>query len=344
MIYSVLGNINIYMKVLYLPFFQKMLHFMQQLNWTYVAIFHDDDTYGREAAQQLLSGCKYTCFPEVIPVDPQLAADEKYRYLENKLLSLQTRTNSVTGIVLFGGYRLGETALQVINDLFRNSSQYVVPKILASEGFWSVERDRSDLLNITKGMFLATPPRYKIEEIEEYWEHDLLGNLSTVMESVYLTDVYNSLKACDINVNGTDCEPLSEEEVEMNFPQPIVLQYAVQAALVIAKTIKGVKDKVCNGIGVSCLQALIDEPKYSFIKEMDSEVDFDGNFGSFRLDVYKSADPALIITFSNSSSEPHYGKELSPYNIYNKQICQDGSGNVCLEEVSMMNRIWNRNL
>ena len=309
---------------------------MKAINWTYVAVIHDDDAYGREAVQQLLSVStrKYTCFPEVFPIDPHLSTDEMFQQLLTNIKSLQNRTNHVSGIALFGGSRLSETTLEVVNELFRNDSNFEVPKILTSEGFWSVEKARSEILNITKGMFLATPPRRKIDEIYDYWKQQLM-DINAIIDDGYLSNVYNEVKQCDLNINGTNCVPLSDEEIELNFPQPFSVQYAVQAALIMAKAIRGVYDKVCNTQmqTQTCLQALLNEPKQSFLNEMDSQtIDFDADFGTFRLNAYKK-DPALIVSYSKTSSEPQIPDTFSSYDVYNKRTCNDDADQFCLVKV-----------
>ena len=320
-------------------FLQTMLHFMQKINWTYVAIIHDDDAYGREAVTQLLSpsGPKYTCFPEVFPIATWLSTEELSRQLRTNIESLQTRTNPVRGIAIIGSSRLSETTLKVINELYQNDSNFEVPKILTSEAYWSVEKTSSELLNVTKGSFLATPPRIKIQEIYNYWKQQL-SDIQQIMSSTYLSDVYHTIKHCNWDEPGISCNPLSLEEIDLNFPQPFTVQYAVQAALIMAKAIKGVHDKVCNnGVsGSACIQALLDEHKQSFLSEMNSQtVDFDADFGGFRLDAYKK-DPALIIHFSNKSSDPEIPDQFSSYDIYNKRTCEENEDMFCLVKVRVI--------
>ena len=318
---------------------------MQQVNWTYVAIIHDDDTYGREAVDQLLStsGQRYTCFPEVFPVDPQLTTDQMYQQIKRNVESLHTRSIPISGIVLFGGNRLGKTLLDVINDIYRPNSTYEVPKILASEGYWSVEQERLDINNVTKGLFMATPPIRKIEEFEEfedYWMNNLLGNITAITENKYLSDVYGLVKNCDLSDQATVCAALTREEVEVNFPQPYVVQYAVQAAFAIARAIKGVYDSLsCSGI--NCQQLMVDQPKsryLEFLENAENTVDFDNDFAPFRLEVFK-LEPKLELNFTVKSSDPVYTvPAVLSYAVYNKQICKDNADKLCMEEVCIFKR------
>ena len=308
---------------------------MQQVNWTYVAIIHDDDTYGREAVDHLLStsGQRYTCFPEVFPVDPQLPTDQMYQQIKRNVESLQTRPVPISGIVLFGGNRLGKMLLEVINGIYRPNSTYEVPKILASEGYWSVEQERLDINNVTKGLFMATPPIRKIEEFEKQWM-DLLGNITAITENQYLSDVYKLLKNCDLADQATVCAALTNAEVIVNFPQPYVVQYAVQAAFSIARAIKGVYDSLsCSGI--NCQQLMVDQPKsryLEFLENAENTVDFDNHF-AFRLNVFNQ-EPKLELNFTVKSSDPVYTvPAVLSYAVYNKQICKDNADKLCMEEV-----------
>ena len=319
-----------------------MLGFMQQVNWTYVAIIHDDDSYGREAVDQLLStsGQRYTCFPEVFPVDPQLTSDQMHQQIKRNLESLQMRIVPISGIVLFGGNRLGTTVLEVINDIYRSNSSYEVPKILASEGFWSVEQERIDINNVTKGLYMTTPPIRKIEEFEKYWMDKLLGNITAVAENKYLSDVYRLVKNCNLTDKATICDSLTHEEIEVNFPQPYVVQYAVQAAFSIARAIKGVYNSLGGCPGVNCRQLLLAEPKSHYLEilensenTVDFDEDFSGTKGSLRLDVFK-LEPKLELNFTVLSSDPVYTlPAVLSYAVYNKQTCKDNVDKLCMERV-----------
>lgn len=309
---------------------------MQQVNWTYVAIIHDDDTYGREAVGQLLttSGQRYTCFPEVFPVDPHLHTDQMYQQIKSNVESLQMRTVPISGIVLFGGNRLGKTVLKVINDVYRTNSTYEVPKLLASEGFWSVEQEQIDINNVTKGLYMATPPIRKTEEFESYWMDNLLGNITAVTENEYLSDVYRLVKNCNLIDKATICESLIPEEIEENFPQPYVVQYAVQAAFSIARAIKGVYDSLGCSVA-NCRQRLLEEPKsryLEFLENTNNTVDFDEDF-AIRLDVFK-LEPKLELNFTDQSSDPFYTvPAVLSYAVYNKQTCKSNVDKLCMEKV-----------
>ena len=318
-----------------------MLGFMQQVNWTYVAIIHDDDSYGREAVDQLLStsGQRYTCFPEVFPVDPQLTSDQMRQQIKRNLESLQMRIVPISGLVLFGGNRLGTAVLEVINDIYRSNSSYEVPKILASEGFWSVEQERIDINNVTKGLYMTSPPIRKIREFEEYWMDNLLGNITAVSDNKYLADVYRLVKNCNLTDKATICDSLTHEEIEVNFPQPYVVQYAVQAAFSIARAIKGVYNSIVGCPGVNCRQFLLAEPKSHYLEILENSentVDFDEDFGDLRLDVFK-LEPKLELNFTVLSSDPVYTlPAVLSYAVYNKHTCKDNVDKLCMERVTYL--------
>ncbi|WAR04214.1 GRM2-like protein [Mya arenaria] len=320
-----------------------MKQFLVSMNWTFLAIIHDDNAYGSGGARALLETAKGLdiCFPEVIPV----GADYNVTVVENLLRERVYRIGRsplppVTGIIVFGTFYLTSAVLKAADNISRQGGDAanIRPVFLLSEAAGYLEGDTDP---ITKGAFVLSPPRRNMSEFETEWKLSLTDNSILRTEAgnnLYFKKMYEQIRNCQFSETNTSssvyCRAMTDAEFRDQIPNTVYNQYGIQAAMVVAKAVDLVSGKVCPR-AASCPQLTNTSlaPRAEFISVLENRhIDFDADFGSFRLDAFKNQNLGIVF---NGSADPVFipAGQSPEYEVYSHQDCP-GSSSPCLRKVA----------
>lgn len=313
-----------------------MIEFLEALNWTYMAIIYDDDSYGRGGKEELLEKSKGldVCFPVLIPVETtnsnviKLATD-----IRDKIISAEV---PISGVLVFGSSFLADLVLVSTEKVVRSNANMEPPVFLFSEAGGYIQGRHT---NISKGAFVLSPPRRTISSFQEEWTNiftDTSRLYQEIKSNALLRDVYSESFNCTLaeTQDKNTCRQLTKREFEETVPISVYNQYAIQTTLVFANVIKNVFERTCPNKDI-CPKILDthETPRDEFMKELSAipEINFD-NFGSFR-DIEEFRDPDLIVNFLTSSEINLLG-DFPQYEVYSHQICPGEIERTCLIKVS----------
>ena len=305
---------------------------VQDLDWTYIAIIYENDTYGVSGVNELLASIqsKDVCFPYRIQVDPSETQESLIQILDSHLNSLLV-DSKISGLLVFGSLKLGTAVMKATEILLQNNPNISNPVFLFAEGS---SYFTNQFRGVSKGAFVLSPPRRTVEKFQEYWT-SIFTNIhtlyNTITENPYIKTLYESSFNCTLadSSGNHNCPSLTTEEVLDTLKPSLYNQYAIQAAMTVAKVVKVVHEAEC-GTQTNC-EKLYVVPRQTYIDVLDNLiVKFDDDF-TLRLDAFK--DPDLQVTF-NGATDVLLPSGFSAYEVYNHQKCATGSPEFCFKKVS----------
>lgn len=311
---------------------------MQEKDWTYLAIIHSNNSYGRGGVAKLLAeeARAKICYPEVIAVDGQ--AEVNVSHFEDVLREHVYRTGSIqrppiNGILVFGTFALAKTVLEAAQIIAtsNDTASDIKPTFLLSEASGYLEGDQNPM---ALGVYILSPNRRSMAEYRNHLKRVITQDLHSE-NNTYFKQMYEQTTNCSFAQSS--CSPLETTQYDASFPDSVYNQYAIQAAFVTAKAIERVRSKVCDGVNaatcISIFQNTSASPRSLFIKALrEQPINFDLEFGNLRLETYKSEN--VILGFSDTGDPVVSPVDtVHQYEIYNHQACQS---HPCLKKVCLI--------
>ncbi|XP_045207831.2 uncharacterized protein LOC123559795 isoform X3 [Mercenaria mercenaria] len=315
---------------------EVMLELLEALNWTYIAIVYDDDSYGRGGKDELLAKSKGldVCFPVLIPVANTHSHVTKIETdIRDKIIGADI---PITGILVFGSSVLADHVLSATENVIKNNPNVTRPVFLFSEAGGYIQGAHTD---ISKGAFVLSPPRRLISKFQEEWTNiftDITTLYQATQSNTWIRDVYEEKFNCTLaeTKDENTCRQISVSEFEEAVPDSVYNQYAIQAAMIFAKVVKNVFERSCPDNDL-CAEFLDTRktPRDEFIKELTtiSAINFD-NFGNLR-EIEEFRDPDLVVNFTESAEINLLG-DFPEYEVYSHQLCQAETERTCLIKVA----------
>ena len=299
---------------------QVMNLLIQELDWTYMAIIYDNDSYGINGVSELLSNVKSKdiCFPRKIAIDPFMAQADLLTILKLHLEDLLIHSN-IGGILVFGSLKLGTAILKATDIFLEGNPNYTSPVFLFSE---SSSYFDDQFTNVSRGAFAVSPPRRYVQEFLDYWTTiftDVDTLYVTIASNKYIKLLYEKTFSCELAEakEHHNCTLPSRGAVLNKLKPSLYNQYAVQAAMTITKAVKEVHYKECETKLFHCTE-LFNVPRQRFIDIINKlVVKFDDDF-SLRLKTFKN--PDLQISF-NGETDITLPPDYPEYEVYNHQMC-----------------------
>ena len=298
-----------------------------------MAIIYDNDSYGINGVSELLSSIKTNdvCFPYKIPVNPSVSHETLIESLESDISEIIINS-SVSGVLVFGSLTLGTAVLNATEKFLDRNPNFSSPVFLFSE---SSSYFDGQFQRVSKGAFAMSPPRREVKEFTDYWT-SIFTNVTKLYETaasnMYIKLVYESTFACKLanSSKNHNCGDMTRDMVLEKLNPSLYNQYAIQAAMIIAKAVKDVHKNEC-GIGALKCDKLLTVPRQKFVDIVNNLViTFDDEF-SLRLHAFKNSN--LRISF-NGTSDASVSSGIE-YEVYNHQKCPTNtrSNGFCFAQV-----------
>ncbi|KAL5010376.1 hypothetical protein ScPMuIL_012681 [Solemya velum] len=313
---------------------QAMVDLMLKLNWTYVAVLYEDDIYGNEASNELIASAKASgiCVNKAISVNNNLRTDEIVDFFSHSLGNLSDQDgNRIGGLVFFGGSQLARLLALSTNNL---TSRQTLPVFIFSEGV----NGQNELFKFgnwtpipaTKGSYTLNPFSVELTEFTEHWQSMLKKESTLLAESKansWLLDLFEEQTGCRPDI-GT-CSFLNDEEIYHKFPLVFYSQYAVEAALAIAWTIKHVLSDACPSGGIC--PRFCDVPVSDFITRLSgSNINLGMDFHPFYVKSFRENKMTLAFDRNN---DVQLSENIPAYEVQIFKACADVIIDFCFVKV-----------
>ena len=295
---------------------------VQELNWTYMAIIYDNDSYGINGVSELVSSIRSNdvCFPYKIAIHPSVTNEALVQNLEAHLNDIIIDSR-ISGVLVFGSLTLGMAVLNATDNLRDLHSNFTSPVFLFSE---SSSYFDGDFERVSRGAFAMSPPRKDVQEFTEHWV-SLFANVSKLNSSnSFIKSVYESVFSCKLAASSTNdsCSVFDRATILEKLKPSLYNQYAIQATMLIAKAVKEVHKAECGPHPTRC-DKLTTVSRQKFIDVFNHlNMNFYDEFLRLRIIAFRN--PALIVKF-NGSADAILDAGYSKYEVYNHQKCQASS-------------------
>ncbi|XP_067663584.1 uncharacterized protein [Haliotis asinina] len=254
-----------------------MVHLMKLLQWNYIAIVYEDDTYGREGAETLKSMAEShgICIPVIDSVTSGSPSDHLRKRFESIKDKIQQESQSpVLGLVFFGQAETAKAMFTYLEITLNNFQMIVSESIRESESY--LMKSDGSVYPLAKGLLTPSPPYYDVELFTLHWQ-SLHENGTAMLESIqnndWLLKYMEEITKCSLT-NETNvpqsCLQRSTASIQKD-KLSIYTNYALVAAAAFAKTYKTLYEKKCPQQTGTCkeLEDYISN-KAKFIEEMSS--------------------------------------------------------------------------
>ena len=297
-----------------------------------MAIIYENDSYGVSGVTELLKiiKSKDVCFPFKVAIDPSETQDSVAQILDSHLNSLMIQSK-ISGLLVFGSLKLGTAVMKATEVFLQNNPNVSNPVFLFAE---SSSYFTGQFRGVSKGAFVLSPPRRTVQEFLDYWTSiftDDASLYSAIAGNPYIKILYESTFKCQVADNRIDynCPSLTKEVVLDTLQPSLYNQYAIQAAMTVAKVVKEVHRLEC-GTSLAPCEQLYTLPRQRFIDVLDNlVVKFDDDF-TLRLDAFK--EPDLQLTF-DGSTDVSLPPGFTAYEVYNHQRCATNIADFCFVKV-----------
>ena len=322
---------------------QKLL---KELDWTLMAVIHDDSSYGKGGLDELKASVESSdiCFPETIAIQSN---NQTYiqDILKTKVFKIGSESKTdppISGIVIFGTYTLSEAVLQAVEQLQleyqSNVNVSIYPAFLFSETSIYIE---GSFPNTSRGSFIPSPRRVEIASFQNYLTNLFLNKQQLYVEAstdLYLKQLYGHIYGCvaaDSYVNDK-CPNITRTELETRLQASVYNQFAIQAASAVAVAVKAIHAQACpqsQGVCNDFKTTALTKRNDFFQTLVGRTINFDIDLGTFRIAEFQN--PDLKISFDNST-ESILGSDYPLYEVYNHQICDAATNTACLKNVRVI--------
>jgi hypothetical protein len=301
-----------------------MISLLKQLEWNYIVVIYDMDTYGTEGyyALKVRSKEENICIISAfaVPIGQNNAvSSSKIRSFLEKTIEL-----SVSGVIVFSTAPHIRVLLKAAQTLSSTNSDQI--SFIFSEGM--------ELSEEAVGSYVTTPQNVNVDEFEMHWIN-MFKNVSLLIEEAvtnkWLRDVF-SLYAKDNCIPSNDsmnpgCEELEQSDIETLSEHSVYTSYAIQSAYAIAKLIKNAHSLKCpgeNGLCDDLATLLYKEKGYLSEQIRDLSINFNTDF-TFIPKTFSN----MTLSFSVNSGVKHDTR----YYVYHYRKCLPDNS-FCFMEVS----------
>ncbi|VDI52091.1 metabotropic glutamate receptor 6/7/8 [Mytilus galloprovincialis] len=316
---------------------EVMISLMTELKWNYIAIIYDDDIYGIEGKDALMtrvaksSICVATSF--VLPIGA-VSLIQVRDILQKIITNGESPISGV--IVLTSGAHANAivSAASALKDTLSDPISFIFSEAIGlSDSYFTT--NTGDVLKASKGAYVVSPPQIRIDEFEDYWLNTF-RNVSRVVEetktNIWLENVYKEYSSCSSSISM--CSELNSEQIEKASQMSSWTSYAIKAAYVTAKVLKNVHDRLCSGQHGMCsnMKSQLYNNKGSLIEEMNGlSVNFNTDF--------KNVPAALtnISLFFNDTSDAQFTAGFPDYQVYQYRTCISDPSTFCFEKIGTFN-------
>ncbi|XP_046369831.2 uncharacterized protein LOC124144462 [Haliotis rufescens] len=227
-----------------------ILKLMEALNWNYVGIMFDSDTYGQEAAYALKASAEVhdICVPVFLPIDLGLTNHQQKSVFDQLVQNLGRSAESPVLALVFIGR--GETAKNMFKylqiHLGHTNFQMIVSESLGLDET-RVRDSNGDVIPRTKGLLTPSPPHYDVELFSRFWT-DLHSNMTLVTNHVqdndWLRQYLQEITECQIPLDQ-NCMDKAKDYNRNDKKLRLYIHYALRGAAAFAKTIKEIHSTEC---------------------------------------------------------------------------------------------------
>lgn len=293
---------------------KAMKAFMKALDWTYLGLIYQNDLYGADGAAAVQNSAadqrSNLCFPHVSAVDIE-ATDEHIKETLRDVFRKYPGSNDPPDPPVSGFIALADTKLaQAILEVLREENATNITSMLWSEAFPVHEALQEKYTEVTKHIYVMTPPKPYIPEFSQFW-NSMYPNISMVGLDCGLT--------CSISSNRTNTTwqtPFSS--------------YAIQATMAIVTAINLVRKDIINC--PNCVN-LVKTRKSLFIEKLQQVQEHEMDFSVLNINHFTD----MRLSFPNNGSDAtrsrlRVGLEAD-YNVYRKKPCNDNLAYSCYEKV-----------
>lgn len=293
---------------------------MRKLNWTYVAVYYENNNYGIEGFTQLETLAKP--YGICVPVKREIDANQSIQKLEteikNQLSTLQDANgNDVGGVIVFGSSKLADILIRQANELSPNVS---FPVFVFSEAIATdetiFEYANGSAIPAARGLFHINPKHTHLSKFAEHWtsifdDPDKLSKESST--NSWLTDVNQQCQS-----------PVCRTQLES---QGGYIEYAIRAALTMAWMVKSIHSDACGASSSGVCDQFCATPGTDFIDKLETA---NFNTRSDFLPFFMSLD--LVISFDDNH-EVVLPTEAKAYEVQNYRKCPDLKDEFCFTKV-----------
>ena len=312
-----------------------MNQLVQELDWTYMAIIYENDTYGSNGVDGLLSDIKTTndlCFPFTVAVDPLEPQEQLVQTIESELQNLIFGSN-ISGFLIFGSVKLATAVMKATENLKNDTTDFSIPTFLFAESSSYFE---GSFRGVSKGAFAVSPPRKTIQPFEDHWV-DIFTNVNSLYNAatsnIYLKKLYYDVFGCQLapSKDSHTCPVVTREEVLDKLKSSLYNQYAIQAVMIASKVAKEIYRSEC-GTTSNC-DKLYEVPRKRFIDVLNTlTINFDDDFVN-ELRLFKT--PVDLQISFNRRTDATLPPGYPSYAVYNHQKCPNDQSEFCFIEVGI---------
>ncbi|XP_046553834.1 metabotropic glutamate receptor 5-like [Haliotis rubra] len=291
------------------------LKLMQALNWNYVSIVFDSDTYGRDAAYALRVSAEAEdiCIPVFLSLDLGQTKSQQEAVFSNLTQRLQKYEESpVLGLVFFGRAETAKDMFVYLDKHLKLTNfQMIVSESLAVDKMYVQDAKDGQIIPRTKGLLTQSPDYYDVESFSQFWA-DLHKHITLITKHIRNNDWFHGylqkITGCqfkDSMVNATACLNNASEYIRGHTKLNLYTHYALRGAAAFAKTVKqlytewGSNTDVCFPLrsqAISKMEQIVVSTRGDFKQEF----------------------PNVNITFSFEKGEIRYAKKEEPdYTVFN---------------------------
>ncbi|CAG2257543.1 unnamed protein product [Mytilus edulis] len=220
---------------------EVMISLMTELKWNYIAIIYDDDIYGIEGKDALMtrvaksSICVAASF--VLPIGAVSLI--QVRDILQKIIT--NGESPISGVVvLTSGAHANAivTAASALKDTLSDPISFIFSEAIGlSDSYFTT--NTGAVFKASKGAYVVSPPQIRVDEFEDYWLNTF-RNVSRVVEetktNIWLENVYKEYSSCSSSLSM--CSELNSEQIEKASQMSSWTSYAIKAAYVTAKVLK----------------------------------------------------------------------------------------------------------
>lgn len=296
---------------------------MSELEWNYIAIVYENNSYGLHGAKSLQTELhkRGICIRYSSSFNTTYGVELSTLSQIIKDITLP-KGGAVSGIVFFGGQSSAEKFLTAMADLDLGGD---TPSIMFSEGVGTSKNVfKQETLTASRGNLVVSPTYQPVNSFLEHWNNIFRNKTVLVDESEtnpWLKDIFTKIKGC--SYDDPNCLVPTEQQIENAVSKNIYLKFAVDAVCMFAKALKQSKNQICSNDSCS----LLTEDGISILLNALKSVEV--NMASEFEDIF-AAKTRLQFDY-NGDIKPSESKAI--FSVYNHRQCLDDGSQFCFIEV-----------
>ena len=311
---------------------------MKQLEWNYIAVIYDNDTYGKGGFEDLksLATVHGICIAASFPVTIGELGEISFNEIRTVVRRLITHgESSISGLVVFGASRTSHAvllALQAEENTFNFNMNIIFSEAIGLDA--SVFKSGPKDIAQAKGSFNVIPSNIIVSEFVSHWENILTNHtymLEEAQTNPWLFDVIESVKGCRPSNQSqlNSCPFLSSSEATDLMETSIHEYYVILGAIVQAAVLKQIHNKTCTSSGMcDGLKNILYNNKGKLIEETRN---IDINSDNKLLNTF----PKFNISFANGAVDFKQNEHTPFYEIYHYRNCDPSQKELCFVKVRM---------